>query len=262
MPVYIALLILVLAAMWMLSRCSHRPDGIVAARFNHPAGDTLAIAIEMSPLTYAYSGDTILGFDYEMLRDICAEHRQPVVFRPFAPLEYALNGLEDGTFDMVVANVPATTSLRKEFATTEPIFTDRAVLVQRADSATLITSTRQLDGKEVWIARGSSLRSRLEHLAAESGQDIIIKSDPAYSAELLGIMVEQGRIPRAMINETVAKQLKTDYPDLDISLPVSFRQFQTWLVRKSDDSLLQKINDWIKQFKDTPQYAALTEKYM
>lgn len=262
MPVYIALLILVLAGMWMLSRCSHQRDGSVAARFSHPEGDTLSIAIEMSPLTYAYSGDTVLGFDYEMLRDICAQHHQPVIFRPFAPLEYALDGLENGTFDMVVANVPATTSLRKEFGTTEPIFTDRAVLVQRGDSAGLITNTRQLAGKVVWIPQGSSLRTRLEHLAAESGQNIIIKSDPAYSAELLGIMVEQGRIPRAMINETVAKRLKADYPDLDISLPVSFRQFQTWIVRKSDDNLLKKFNVWIRQFKATPRYRNLTEKYM
>lgn len=265
MPVYIALLALVLAAMWMLSRCSHPQRTSVAATFEHPAGDTLAVAIEMSPLTYAYSGDTVVGFDYEMLRAICAEHGRPVVFQPFAPLEYALKGLENRTFDLVVANLPATTRLRDEFGTTESIFTDRAVLVQRidpADSASLITNTRQLDRQEVWVADGSSLRSRLEHLAAEAGQTIIIKSDPKYSAELLGIMVQQGRIPRAMINETVARQLKADYPDLDISLPISFSQFQTWIVRKNDSELLQTLNSWIAEFKSTPAYSALTRKYM
>lgn len=265
MPVYIALLALVLAAMWMLSRCSHPQQTSVAATFGHPAGDTLAVAIEMSPLTYAYSGDTVAGFDYEMLRAICADHNRPVVFQPFAPLEYALKGLKNRTFDLVVANLPATSRLREEFGTTESIFTDRAVLVQRAnpaDSAALITNTRQLDRQEVWVADGSSLQSRLEHLAAEAGQTIIIKSDPKYSAELLGIMVHQGCIPRAMINETVARQLKSDYPDLDISLPISFSQFQTWIVRKDDSELLRTLNDWITEFKSTPAYSALADKYM
>lgn len=265
MPVYIALLVLVLAGMWMLSRCSHPKDASIAAQFTHPQGDTLAVAIEMSPLTYAYSGDTVVGFDYEMMRDICRQHKQPVVFQPFAPLEYALDGLQQGTFDVVIANQPATASLREDFGTTESIFTDRAVLVQRADSADstkMITNTRQLTGQEVWIADGSSLRSRLEHLAAETGDTIQIKSDPKYSAELLGIMVQQGKIRLAVINESVAEQLKEDYPDLDISLPVSFSQFQTWIVRKNDDKLLQRLNGWIKEYKSTPAYRELVSKYL
>ncbi|MDE6097323.1 MAG: transporter substrate-binding domain-containing protein [Muribaculaceae bacterium] len=265
MPVYVALLILVLSGMWMLGRCSHPQNGSVAARFTHPGGDTLAVAIEMSPLTYAYSGDTVVGFDYELIRQMCAAHGQPVVFQPFAPLEYALKGLEDHTFDLVVANLPATSAIRKNYGTTEAVFTDRAVLVQRADTAdssAMITNTRQLAGREVWIADGSTLRSRLEHLAAESGEDIIIKSNPEYSAELLGIMVQQGKIPCAVINETVARQLKSDYPDIDISLPISFSQFQTWIVRRGDDSLLNKLNSWIKQYKATPAYRHLVNKYM
>ena len=265
LPVYIALLILVLTGMWMLRRCSHPDNASVAAQFLHPGGDTLAVAIEMSPLTYAYSGDTVTGFDYEMMKDICRIHKQPVVFQPFAPLEYAIKGLERGTFDLVIANQPATSDMKEKFGTTESIFTDHAVLVQRvdpADSTGIITNTRQLAGKEVWIADESSLRTRLENLAAESGDTINIKSDPKYSAELLGIMVQQGSIPRAVINESVAQRLKADYPDLDISLPVSFSQFQTWFVKMNDEALLKKIDSWIADYKKTDAYRRLIDKYM
>lgn len=263
LPLYIALLILVLGGMWALKRCSHPADSLISANFTHPGGDTLAVAIEMSPLTYAYSGDSVVGFDYELLRDICRLHKQPVVFQPFAPLEYAFNGLEEGTFDIVVANVPATADLRETFGTTEPIFTDRAVLVQRSDSDStrFISNTRQLAGKELWIADGSSLRTRLKNLADEMGDSIDVRSNPDYSAEHLGIMVSKGEIPLAVINESVAQSLAADYPNLDISVPVSFSQFQTWIVDKGNTKLLERLNQWIKEYKATAAYRNLVKKY-
>lgn len=263
LPIYIALLALVLACMWLVNRCTHPKDALIANEFVRPQGDTLAVAIEMSPLTYAYSGDTVVGFDYEVLRNICLEHRQPVVFQPFAPLEYAFQGLESGRFDLVIANLPATSEMRRQFAVTEPVFTDRAVLVQRieADSTLQISKGRQLTGNDVWIAANSPLRTRLENLAAESGDTISIKSDPQYSAELLCIMVAQGKISRAVVNESVARHMAADYPDLDISVPISFSQFQTWLVNRDNKDLLTRLDQWIKAYKQTPAYQTLLQKY-
>lgn len=263
LPIYIALLALVLACMWLVNRCSHPKDALIANEFTRPQGDTLAVAIEMSPLTYAYSGDTVTGFDYEVLRDICRQHDQPVVFQPFTPLDYAFKGLESGQFDLVIANLPATSEMRKKFAVTEPIFTDRAVLVQRAtaDSSLQINNGRQLASNDVWIAANSPLRTRLENLAAESGDSITIKSDAAYNAELLCIMVAQGKIERAVVNESVARQMAADYPDLDISVPISFSQFQTWLVKRDNKQLLDKLDQWIKAYKSTRNYEELLQKY-
>lgn len=264
LPVYVALLILSLSAMWFVKSCSHSSSAVVASAVDRPGGDTLAIAIEMSPLTYAFSGDTVVGLDYELASDICRIHHRPVVFFPFSPLNYAFDGLRSGRFDVVIANIPATSDLRTEFATTKPIFTDHAVLVQKstADTAVMVTATHQLAGDTVWIAHGSPLRTRLENLAREMGDTIHIASRPEYTAEVLCILVEKGELRKAVVTNSMARRMKADYPDLDISLPVGFSQFQTWIVRPTDTELLDQLNSWLDDYSKTAAYRRLLNKYL
>ncbi|MDE6137232.1 MAG: transporter substrate-binding domain-containing protein, partial [Muribaculaceae bacterium] len=115
MPLLVGGLALVLALMWALGRCSSRPEGTFAFSDRHPEGDTVHVAIEMSPLLYSRQGDSIVGLDYEIIRHIAAAHNLQVSFRPFVPLHFALEGLEAGTFDVVVAALPATTATRERY---------------------------------------------------------------------------------------------------------------------------------------------------
>ncbi len=49
--------------------------------FPSSGGDTLAVAIEMSPLTYNFAhGDSAAGFDYEIISDFAADRGIPVTF--------------------------------------------------------------------------------------------------------------------------------------------------------------------------------------
>lgn len=267
LPLLIALLSLVLSLMWMLGRCSRADGNAIAYRFNRPAGDTLAIAIELSPTSYAIKGDSAVGFDYEMLRDISAAHNLPIVFHPFAPLDYALDGLENGDFDVVVATVPSSSDLQKRFLLTDDVFIDRQVLVQRKDSLqtdrnSQVPPQMGLLGDTVWITSSSPFRERLLNLSHELGDTIYVCSDPEYSAEHLVLLTALGEIKQAVVNEAVAKKLADNYPDIDISTPISLSQFQPWIVRNDRQDLRDSLNVWIEQFKNTPRYSELVNKYL
>lgn len=263
LPVVIAIIVVALVVFGLVRRCN-TDNSTLANDYSRPGVDTLSVAIEMSRLTYTMHNDTAEGFDYQILADIGKIHKVPVSFHPFNDLEAAFKGLNDGGYDIVVASVPATNRLKEFFSTTNPIYTDRQVLVQQRDTSGVvkINSPEQLRNDSVWIAEGSPARTRLVNMARELGDSIFILSEPGYSAEHLAIMTALGELPRAVVSESVAKHVAADYPQLDVSLPISFNQFQVWTVAPRDSVLLDSINSWLESYKSSPAFQELKERYL
>lgn len=118
----------------MMRRCKEDSGASIAMQYVKPGGDTLAVAIEMSPLTYSLHNDTAEGFDYQILRDITAEHGIVAKFYPVANLEDAFRGLYSHTYDLLVGSLPSTNTLKHHFPVTDAVYLDKQVLVQRRDS--------------------------------------------------------------------------------------------------------------------------------
>lgn len=264
-PVLVAILIIVLAFIWLAGRCSHNLTSTITNEYLRPGGDTISVAIEMSPMSYVFNGDTAAGFDYEMLRDIAAEHSLNIKFQPFAPLDYAYDGLRRGDFDIIVASVPSSSDTGYDLAYTDDIYIDRQVLVCRKDTTgekTDIPAQMSLLSDTVWVTESSPFKTRLVNISHELGDTIFIQSSPDYSSEHLVILVALGEIRQAVVNESVARRIAVDYPNIDISIPVSLNQFQPWIVTKSNPQLLDSLNIWIRQYKNTPRYHELETKYL
>lgn len=258
----VALLLIAIGAMWLLKVCSHPHYADPATAYDAPSsGDTIDIAIEYSPLTFYQNGDTIGGFDYDLLRAIAREGGLRLKFHPISALTTALDGLRDRRFDIVVADVPTTAELREQFAFTEPAFLDRQVLVQRRDSSALISSALELAGKRVWVPAESPAVTRLASLSAEIGDTIHVVTDSLYGSEQLVILTATGEIDRAVVNEKIAKAMAADYPDIDISTGVTFTQFQSWLLRRDETALAARIDTLLVRYKATPAYADLHLRY-
>lgn len=235
-----------------LRMCSNRSSDPWARSDGFSEGDTLDIAIEMNPAVFAVKGDSVYGRDYELLQAISRREGVPMKFHPFVPLDHALQGLASGRYDVVVASMPKTSELAQTCLLTDEVYTDREVLVQRLDSlgaAPQISSPMMLGGAEVWIPHGSPIATRIRNLAAEIGDTIILRSDPRYSSELLVLLTLQGRIPRAVVSESVAKSMAADYPLLHVSTPASFTQFQCWAVAPERNALRDSLNAWLAREK-------------
>lgn len=257
----IGLLLIAIGAMWMLKICSRPHVSDAPGTFMPSGGDTIDVAIEYSPLTFYQYGDTIGGFDYDLLRIIAGEGGLKLKFHPVSALASALDGLRSRRYDVVVADVPTTAELRDEFAFTEPAFLDRQVLVQRRDSVGFVSSALDLAGKKVWVAAQSPAVTRLRNLSAEIGDTIQIVTDSLYGSEQLVILTATGEIDRAVVNERIAKAMSVDYPDIDISTQITFTQFQSWLMRRDDTKLAAEIDTLLVRYKATPGYADLHLRY-
>ncbi len=264
LPVLLAVIIVLMICIGAVRHCGDSSCSQLVEQYRRPGGDTLAVAIEMSPLTYTFENDTAEGFDYSILRGIADAHGMKVAFYPVGNLDDAFLGLRDGKYDLLVATIPATARLKEYFPLTCPVYLDRQVLVQRRDTSGLGPVRSQLDlrGDTVWLAPGSPVRSRLRNMAHEVGDTIYLETLPEYNSEHLAIMTANGEIRHAVVNEAVASRVAADYPVLDISTPVSFNQFQVWAVAPGDSTLLDSLDTWLEQFKQTDAYSRLSERYL
>ena len=261
-PVMLAGLILVMMMMYPLRKCSYTPGNIIQMP---SGGDTIDVAIEYAPLSLYRYDDTIGGFDYDMLRELASKHNLTIKFHPVVSLPRSLELISDDVYDILAANIPVTSEFKENYTFLEPVLLDRQVLVQRRNPETgkgSITSQLDLAGDTLWVVDGSSSMSRISNLSHEIGDTIYVNTIPDCSSEQLFIMTAIGDVKQSVINESVARSLAKDYPDIDISTEISFSQFHSWVISGKRPELQDSLNNWIKQYKSTPQYRALTKRYI
>ena len=250
--------------MFLLKKCSSPIDK--NTHYERAGGDTINVAIEISPLSMSLSTDSIEGFYYDILNLISNKYNVNFKFHEFVPLSFAFKGLDNGNFDIVVADIPATSELKKKYLLTEPIYIDHQILVQRKDKTSgkgSITYYSQLASDSIWVVAGSPFIDRISNLSDEMGCDkIFIVESPDYSSEQLIILTALGEIKQAVVNANIAKSMIKDYPQLDINTKISFNQFQIWALDRNNNELCNKFNHWIREVKKLPEYDELCNKYL
>ncbi len=253
----VTLLVAVIAAMFLLRECSTQVRDNTR-EFYPGNGDTINVAIEYSPLSLYRYDDTLGGFNYDMLRMVLTREGMKLKFYPVASLEGALDGLETGKFDIVVADIPVTAGFKEKYRFTEPVFLDRQILVS---NDTTVHSQLDLARKTVYVPSGSPAADRLRNLSHEIGDTIYVIEDSGYGAEQLFTLAAVGEIPLAVVNRATAVKLAADYPDTDISTPISFTQFQSWVMSRDSTARADSIDAAIHRFKNTQEYRTLLRRY-
>lgn len=264
LPLLLLLLVAVIATMVMLRGCS-TPKAVVADAPVKSEGDTLDIAIDYSPVSMYAEGDSVGGLNYEIMMAIAAKGGLAVKFHPVTSFEDALNHLSEGTYDMVISDVPVTLDFKEQFLQTEPVYLDKQVLVQYVDTALKaepVETQLDLGGRHVWVVAGSPTAGRLRNLSAEIGDTIYVESDPSYGPELLYMMISIGEIKLCVINEQLAKAMVARGGNAEISANISFTQFQAWVLRRDAVELKERLDSLIDEFKTTDTYKQICNKYL
>ena len=258
---YLVLMVLVLAVMMFTRNIARRGTGTGTAP---DIRDSLDVAIQISPMGVSTNGDTLSGFYYDMIRRMADREKLALKIDGFTQVADALEGLSAGRYDIVIADIPITKDLKENYLFTEPIYTDRQVLVQLIDSVTglpRIQSQSDLRGDTVHIAAGSPLLSRLANLSKELGDTIYVVEDKFYGPEQMMMLTAIGQMRNVVVNEAAAKSMAKDYPQLDMSVSLSFSQFQSWAVSPRRPQLLDSLNVWISRFKSTSEFSRLVDRY-
>jgi len=220
---------------------------------------------------FIYKGEP-MGFHFELLKKFADHLELELELVTSNDIDEALEYLQSGAVDLVAIGLSVSADRKEMMQFTEPLIQTTQVLVQRKPegwarmtaktvSDNLVRNQLDLAGKTVYVQKGSSYAQRLYNLERESGMDIGVIEVP-YDAEELARQVARGEIEYTVCDDYMSNIIRSLYPDLDMSTPVSFPLNIAWSVNKEGtDALVAELNSWIMGFRTTREYAWLERKY-
>ena len=224
----------------------------------------LRALVDYSTTSYFLYRGRPMGFEYELLSKFCEDQDLELKIIPITDLSSVMDSLNNYTGDLISANLTKTKRRLEHAAFTDPLILTKQVLVQRNDKneESFITRLSELEGKEVFVPKGSSFYERLVSLSDEIGGDIYAKETAQnITVEELIAKVANAEIDYTIADEHVAKINKAYFRNIHIKNAVSLEQQLGWAVRKSSPELLSAINLWLKKFKKTTTYRVIYLKY-
>jgi len=225
----------------------------------------LSVLTDSSSIGFSVKGDSVSGFQYEIVKSFADSLGLELVITEKNDIKDCLEGLSSGDYDVIANFIPVTTEWKSKVLFTTPFFTSREVLVQRTGKkpfkGKLIKKHDELANDTIYIPVNSPFKMRLNHLSDEIAEPIHIIEVKNKSSEQMVRMVAYGKIKLTICDEQFAQRLKLKYPDIDVSLPISFAQQQAWAVHPSSPKLLEKLNDFLDDFIGSSAYWNIYRKY-
>lgn len=235
-------------------------------------GKLIALTLNSSTSYFVYRGQA-MGYEYELLKRFTQSIGVELEIRIIPDVNAMFTLLNKGEGDIIACNLSITKDRRKYARFSEPYNFTRQVLVQKRPdnwrnmsfkemNTQTVISPIELIGKKVYVNKSSAFFSRLQSLQNEIGGDIDIVSVPGYiGTEKLIKKVAEGEIPFTVADDNVAKLNATYYPNLDISVQLSFPQQIGWAMRKNSPALTAAVNRWFEEDRKKSVHAYIYNKY-
>ncbi|MBU0473861.1 MAG: transporter substrate-binding domain-containing protein [Bacteroidetes bacterium] len=214
-----------------------------------------------------------MGYEYELLTRLAKYLNLELEIKVARTADEMIRMLNNGEGDLIANNLIVTKRRKNLISFANHSATTYQVLVQRKPQqwremklheidAALIRNPVDLIGKKIHVAKNSTSINRLKNLSEELGEDfkIIVAADTVSSEEII-IQVAKGEIDYTVENESVARLLQYQYPNIDVDLAISLPQRVAWGVRKDSPILLNAINEWLDIMKKKNDYYAIYQKY-
>lgn len=224
--------------------------------------DTLRVATLYSPASYFIYRDEPMGYDFSMVSALAREKGMELDLKVASSLAGALEMLDSGLVHLIAYEVPVTSEYKERVIACGPVNETTQVLVQpKADGH--ISNVTELVGRDVYVEGGSKYQQRMLNLNDELGGGIRIHSvdrDTLITEDLID-MVASGEIPLTIVDSDIARINKSYFPQLDVSMPVSFPQRSSWAVGLDSQWLADSIDAWLTADKPRQENAMLLKRY-
>jgi membrane-bound lytic murein transglycosylase F len=220
---------------------------------------TLRAVVDNSSTSYYIYRGRRMGYEFEMLRSLAQRLEVQLKLVVTEDIDRAFRLLNEGKADIIAMNLEVSEERRQYADFTEPTNNVSTVLVQRIQEEVL-GELSQLEGKTIHLRQGSIYKQQVEALQDSLLIDIGIV-EVQESSEYLVDQVVANEIDYTIVDNDIALVNATYYDNIDVSLEVSRASEVGWAVRKTSPELLQEINEWITNGKESSYFAILYSKY-
>lgn len=231
---------------------------------------TMRVLTDYNSVNYfVYKGFPV-GYQFEMLKALCDYMGITLEIKVANNREDNIRMLLSGEADLIATNLSVVSKDAGRIAYTLPHSQSRQILVQRAwekdekghqKTNKLIRNERDLVGKTIYVQNNSSYSDRLRQISILLDDSLQVVEVPDYDVEQLMQLVAEGELTYTLCYENIAKVNKSLYPNLDIKTVMSDDCNLSWAVRPNSQLLLDIINRWLADFKESGQYQRIYRRY-
>jgi membrane-bound lytic murein transglycosylase F len=202
------------------------------------------------------------GFHYELAKAFSDKYNLDLEYTSEIDFNKRVEMLVSGKCDIITGPLPVIAELRSAIAYTKPILKSYVVLVQRKEEGKKpIRDQILLAGKSIAVTENSPNIPRIHNLANEISDSIHIREFIGHKNKDLIEAVSKGLLDFAACDRNVAQAYLTKYPNIDIKTNLGLLQFQAWAVRPEKNALFDSLNNFISEYKRSPAFTRLLEKY-
>lgn len=221
---------------------------------------------------FIYRGEP-MGFQYELLKSFAEYLNVKLEIQIINDLDESFKCVNTFDCDLIALGLTVTKERAEIVDFTHPFTQTRQMLIQKKPDnwrsyptwesleKSLLRNPLDLAGKTIHIQKNTSYLQRLQNLSDEIGSDIEIVEHEDATVEELITMVAEGEIAFTVCDEHIAMVNQKYYPDIDVKTAISFPQNIAWAVRKGSSGILDTINAWLENYKETKTYVFLYNKY-
>lgn len=223
----------------------------------------LSVLIESGEHGLSRDSQLVQGFQYEIIKRFADTLGVELVLINQQDVKNGIDELNKGNCDVLVSLKPVIDDSTSTVRYLRPILSTRLMLVQKKDSTGVVPVQYQyqLDGESIAVMMRSAYIPRLEQLSHELAIVLKIEEQKIASLDKMVSGVATGNLQFAVCPEYLSEKLMKRYPGVDITLPLSFQEQLSWSVDRRSEQLYKRLNDFLEQLIDSPDYRKLYQKY-
>lgn len=235
-------------------------------------GKLVAITNNTPTSYFIYKGRP-MGYQYQLLRDFTKHLGVDLEIKIIPSIPDALDSLKLLKADILASGLTVLGDRKQHVDFSDPITQTHQVLIQRIPDSLLskrksiqdkglLRDVTLLAGKDIYVEEGSAYIDRLFSLQNEIGDSInIITYSGDIDIDSIMAMVSSGQIQYAISDQYTSNFFLRYYDNLDIKTSVSLNQNIAWAVPKNSNALVDTINTWIHQNKNTIKWVYVFNTY-
>jgi membrane-bound lytic murein transglycosylase F len=206
---------------------------------------TLRVAVDNNSTGYYIYRGRMMGYEYEMLRDLTEELELGLEIKVLTEIDEAFDQLNSGGVDLIAMNLEFDSLRFQKGNFSKPLGTINTVLVGSTNSPR-IQSWEDLEGDTIYVRKGTIYKSQLCRIKDSLNVNFTIEESKLHEETLIEKVVSE-EIRWTVADQNIARANATYFDGLNISWKISEAKEVGWLVRKNSPQLLQVVNTWIEE---------------
>ncbi len=226
------------------------------------SGELVVLTLYSSTSYFIYRGQD-MGFQYELSEQFAKSLGVKLKVKVARNARDLIRKLQAGEGDLIAYTLPVTKEWKDSLLYCgEDVITHQVIVQRNGRREKPLKDVTELIGKDVYVKPGK-YHERLVNLDKELGGGIrihVVRGDSVSGEDLIA-QVAHGEIPYTVADNDIARLNRTYYPNLNISLAISFDQRSSWAVRRDCPELARAIDEWQQANAASPEYTASMKRY-